>query len=130
MSLSCGCDGSLEDFAWMHYGPSELKALGEHGEYKRRKRCASCGALIGLDEECIRFDRVRAPRGEYEENRFGEEVHISPVFQCEKCAQFFIPLWELGFHCMSPDTPVREYLENYWEITGFQPITEDVTGDT
>jgi hypothetical protein len=128
MSLSCGCDGSLDDYSWMHYGPSDFKELGEHGTYKRRKRCASCGALIGLDEECVRFDRVRAARSEYEANRFGDEVSLPPVFQCEKCAQFFIPLWELGFHCMSPDTPVREYLEDYWGLTGFVPKTEDNTG--
>ena len=120
MGLSCGC-GALEDYAWMHYGPSDFMPFKEHGEYKRRKRCASCGELIEFDAECVRYDRVRAPRSDYEERRFGDEIGIAPIFHCEKCAEIYIPLWELGYCNMSPDTPVKEHLEDYWALTDFDP---------
>ncbi|MEZ7198911.1 hypothetical protein [Pseudodesulfovibrio karagichevae] len=121
MSLSCSCDGSIYDYDWVYDGPSDFFPFKEHGEYKRRKRCASCGELIEFNAECVRYDRFRAPRSEYEENRFGSEVCISPIFHCEKCAEIYVTLWEIGYRCMSPDVPVREHLEEYWQITGFDP---------
>jgi len=121
VSLSCDCDGGIHDFAWMHFGPSDFHPFNGHGRYKRRKRCCSCGKLIDFGADCVRFDRVRAPKGEYEENRFGDEVHIPPIFMCGDCGGIFVNLYQLGYQCISPDVPVQEHLREYWEMTGFDP---------
>lgn len=121
MGLSCGCDGSLSEYSWMHEGPSDFHPFNAGGEFKRRKRCASCGKLLNFGEECVRFNRIRAPKSEIEERIFGDEIPIPAVFQCEDCAGIFVNLWELGYNCISPDTPVQELLADYWEITGFDP---------
>lgn len=123
MGLSCECDGDIYDYAWM-FKPSDFYPFNEHGEYKRRVRCASCGKLIDFGSDCVRFDRIRAPRGEYEENRFPEGVPLASIYHCDDCASIFMNLWKLGFCNISPDVPVREHLEEYWEMTGFKPQGE------
>jgi phospholipase C len=90
-------------------------------EYKRRRRCASCGRLINHDEEAVFFDRVRAPKSDIEERIHGEEVPIAPLWHCEDCASIYVNLYELGYNCMDPSQPVQDYLKEYWEMTGFDP---------
>lgn len=121
MVLSCDCNYIYEDYVWYTEGPSNFHQFNMNGEYKRRKRCCSCHKLIDFGAECIHFDRTRRARGEYEENRFGDEVSMSPIFMCEKCAETYINLYDLGYQCMNPAVDVQEHLEEYWDMTGFNP---------
>lgn len=117
----CSCDCSLSDGCYMHYGPSGPYPFNAGGHYRRRRRCASCGKLIDFGDECYEYEIIRGPRSEYEERRFGDEIHLAPRFHCEECGDIFATLWELAFRCMSPEVPVREYLQEYWDMTGFDP---------
>lgn len=119
MSLSCYCeegDGS----GWWYYNPKEddFTTLEKRG-YKRRKRCASCNNLIELNSDTLEFQRAREPLSEVEENIYGYEVNLSSLFMCEHCGEIFLSLQDLGYCLNLGYQSMQEYLEEYWELSGF-----------
>lgn len=74
MSISCDCYYDGDKYDEYYYVPDNFTKL----ETKRRKRCISCKGLMKHGETCVRFNRARAARCEYEENRFGEAVRLAP----------------------------------------------------
>lgn len=90
MSISCSCG---DDYEWMYYGPDDFEPLNT----KRRRRCISCRTMIDVGAEAGRFSCYRAPRSDYEEQRFGDEVPMADKWMCEECTGLYISLSELGY---------------------------------
>lgn len=90
MSISCSCG---DDYEWMYHGPDDFEPLNT----KRRRRCISCGTMIDVGADAGRFSCYHAPRGDYEEQRFGDEVPMADKWMCEECTGVYISLSELGY---------------------------------
>ena len=119
--LSCTCNGG--DYDWWYYGiPENFETF----DGARRKRCISCNELINIGSDCVRFDCYCSPRSFVEENIYGDEVPIANRFMCEKCGEIFLNLSALGY-CLEIGHNVKEDLEDYWELTGFEPREVDST---
>ena len=117
--LSCSCqewDG--EPGTWAYYEPDFFEPF----DLKRRKRCCSCEELIDLGADCLIFPRIRAPCTDIEERICGEEIPIATLFMCGRCGEIYLNLKEIGY-CPAPYDEMTEALREYWEITGFKPIT-------
>ena len=115
--LSCSCPEWEGDWGtWCFFDPQDFSVF----DRKRRIRCKSCGDLIELDSPCIKFYRVRAAYTEIEERIKGEEIAMAPLYWCEKCGEIYFNLTEIGY-CLTPTDCAPDAMEEYWEITGFNP---------
>lgn len=112
--LSCECSGDGADWYW-RYDNEDVSPLNT----KRARKCASCGALIPVGSDCLTLERWRDPRGEYEEQRFCDEVPLAPYFFCPDCAEILFNLTATGLCVVLGD--MREALREYWRMTGFDP---------
>ena len=115
--LSCSCpewDGDPD--TWMFFFPDDFEKFNA----KRRKRCKSCNDLINIGSDCIKFTRIRSPRSDIEERIYGDEIPMLSLVWCEKCAEIYFNLTEIGY-CLTPTDSAREVIEEYWELTGFDP---------
>ena len=112
--LSCSCYNDYQ------YWYSPIPECFETFQKSRRKRCISCKELIEKGSDCVRFDCYRSPNHEIEENVHGDEVPIADKFMCEPCGEIFLNLSALGY-CLEIGHNVKEDLEDYWKITGFNP---------
>jgi hypothetical protein len=112
MPLTCECyyDGS-EGFDWYFERPEDYSTL----KTKRRKRCCSCKNLIDTGTVCLEFTRYRHPGYDSIEERIygeGAEVPLASWFVCEKCADIYFSLEELGF-CIDLGESMQSLLEEY-----------------
>ena len=112
--LDCSCDISYSD--WYYLPPTDFESL----DRKRRVRCYSCEQLIDLNADCLRFERFRDPVNEIEERICGDEVMLADKFVCRQCGEIFLNLTSIGY-CLMLGYDFRDYLEDYWDITGFKP---------
>ena len=114
--LSCYCDN--EDVAWFYTPPKDFTIF----DFKRRKRCCSCKALIDIGSLCLEFPRWRYPVSDIEERIYGDcgEIGLASWFMCEWCGEMFLNLDALGY-CHYLGGNIREDLEEYWDLTGFVP---------
>jgi len=112
MSLSCSCD---YDYDWFYEADDDFSTL----ETKRSRKCASCEKSIQPGETVLACACYRLARCEYEERRFGDEVPMAPKYYCEACGEIYFNLSALGY-CFSM-SDLRERLQEYWEMTGFDP---------
>jgi len=131
MSLSCSCDYDYEyDAGEWYYAEytADFTLLDTH----RRKRCCSCGELIDIGSLCIKFPRSRYPHNDVEsrimtgrclEDSLCDEapINIAAHYQCERCAEIFLNLTDIGYECLSPSEDMRESLKEYHELSGFNP---------
>jgi predicted RNA-binding Zn-ribbon protein involved in translation (DUF1610 family) len=117
MSISCDCYYDGDKYDGYYYVPDDFTTL----ETKRRKKCISCKRLMNDGDVCVKFHCARAARCEYEENRFGEEVQLAPVYMCEECGEIFLNLSAYGY-CIELGDDMRECLQEHWEATGFTPV--------
>jgi predicted RNA-binding Zn-ribbon protein involved in translation (DUF1610 family) len=131
MPLSCSCDWDYE----FEPGDWYFEFLEKDIDFelfceKRRKRCISCGSLIDIGADCLRFTRVRYPYTDKEarfagwdnlENAMENEATITgtDLFQCEKCGEIWLNLQALGFECLSPSENMQKAMEDY--IHDYQP---------
>lgn len=116
MPLSCSCDEWEGDpGTWAYIPPDDFSRF----DLYRRKRCSSCGGLIELGSDCLRFQRVRAPCTEIESRIMGEEIAMSPMFLCENCGEHYLNLSEVGY-CIAPNENVLDLLREYQRMTGFK----------
>lgn len=96
MGLACSTEfeGDYDSDTWMWLCDFDLFEYKE----KRGRKCRSCReVMVREGDECIAFDRIRAPRTEIEELIHGGEVCLAPWFYCERCANQAISLNALGF---------------------------------
>ena len=113
MSLSCYCpdDGDLDQW-W--YRPDDYSVLTAN----RSRRCRSCGELIRPGDLVAKFERERETKGDIEERIWGDEdVPMAPWYHCERCADLYFSLEELGF-CVDPNDDMRELVKEYAEMNG------------
>lgn len=111
--LSCSCDG---DYEWFYSPPKDFTK----SPVGRRKRCTSCGKLINIRDDCLKFYCYRSPRSDFEERFHGDEVPMADQFMCESCGEIFLNLEAIGY-CIGLGDNMKELLRDYWEITGFKP---------
>ena len=113
--LSCSCDTDYME--WYYYPPGDFITFDK----SRRKRCCSCQTLIDIGSLCLKFDRHRSPLSDIEERILGEEVGLASHFMCDVCGEIFLNLNALGY-CINLGPHMKEYLEDYWNLTGFKPV--------
>lgn len=115
MSLNCHCDSEY-DFYFDE--PEWFEPLAT----KRRKRCASCRALLNIGQEVLKFECYRYPLTDIEEKIYGEcgEIQMASKYHCEKCGEVFLNLAAYGY-CVDPTVNMDELLREHWEYTGFEP---------
>lgn len=114
MSLSCECD-----FDGMEPG---MKMWVEIDDYttlktKRARHCTSCKERIEVGSICAEAPRFKVPEHEIELNIYGEdgEIPLASKYLCERCADLFFSLKELGF-CEQPWEDQRELVKEYAEM--------------
>ena len=107
MPLSCYCDD--DDAEWYWFSPPGYVAAPQ-----RRKRCKSCGDLIGAGATAAEYQRARGPSHEIEERIYGAgpDIPMASWWLCERCADIAFSLEDLGF-CVSPCDDMREMLREY-----------------
>lgn len=125
MSLSCGIGDYNPEPTWWYWPPEDYRVMPEH---KRRRRCSSCGELIEHGSTVATFWRKRFPKSRVETAIFGDDsepqVPISPMHHCERCADLYFSLYELGFCGISPDESMLDLAREYAEVWGAsQPVT-------
>ena len=131
MSLSCSCDYEYD------FDPGDWYYCFEKAEYliqlatARRKRCCSCKQLINIGATCNIYPRVRYPYTEAESriciNRDLEDalcdeatIPMVPHYHCEKCAEIFLNLTDIGYECILPNEDMRKLLKEYRVWSGFK----------
>jgi hypothetical protein len=115
MPLSCSCD-SDGDYEWYYYPPEDYREAPLGGN---RKRCKSCKAKIAHGSVCVEFECSRSPNNDIEERIYGDAVQIASLWHCERCADLYFSLRELGFTCIGPEEDLRELVKEYAET--YQP---------
>lgn len=113
MPLSCSCDWDDDDGPWW-WSPDDYSTLNT----KRRKRCSSCTDMIEIGATVAEFTRSREPRSDIEDRIYGdgpEAIRLAPHYLCERCADLYFSLSELGFECVGPSEDMRELVREYAE---------------
>lgn len=117
--LTCRCPDNTEDCEWFWYDPNDFTLFFGN----RRKRCCSCKkVMIAAGDECLEFQRFKHPEpGSIEANIKGEdaEIPIASYWMCESCGEIYLNLLTIGY-CMDIREPMRDYLKEYHEMTGFK----------
>ena len=114
MPLTCECDWEPEAGDWYFTDVDDYAPLTT----KRARRCSSCNCLVVVGELCVRVQRVKVPEYEIEVRIYGEEeMPIASIYMCERCADLFFSLTELGF-CGYPSEDQRKLVKEYAETYG------------
>lgn len=104
MSLSCYCDFEDSDGPeW--YPPEDYSTFTRN----RRTRCASCNELIDTGATVIVFERFLT-------DEWGEEKEIPDKYHCERCADLWWSLQELGFECIHYSDNMLHLVKEYAEM--------------
>lgn len=111
MGLSCECDYEHDfcDHEWLWYTPNDYGVLSA----KRSRKCVSCGDRIEVGAVVACFERRRGARYAVEERLWGDDgVPLASWFHCERCADLFFSITELGY-CISLNDDMRELVKEY-----------------
>lgn len=108
MGLSCSCS---EDGDWWYFPPDDYSTLAA----KRGRRCCSCREWIRPGATVAKFIRERAYENDIEWRIHGDEVPMAPLFMCERCADLFFSLDELGY-CINLNDDMRDLVRQYAEM--------------
>lgn len=114
--LTCACPDGF-DAEWYYTPPEDYETV-PHRISNRRFRCASCRSLIEHGSTVIRFERSRPARFPIEERIYGEDddaVPMPALFWCERCADLYWSLTELGF-CVGPEDNALKLAKEYAEM--------------
>ena len=119
MPLSCFCD-EPDDASYYYQRPDAYTMMPSR---QRRVRCASCKTLIDSYALCTEFARYRHPRSDVELDIYGEggEIWMASMWHCERCADLWFSLFELGFKCVAPDENVLDLVREYAELRSLAP---------
>ena len=105
MTLSCYCN---DDGEWWHVPADDFQTLAT----KRSRKCCSCSERIPVTSTVLRLDCYHAPNSEIEANIYGDEVPMAPRWLCERCADLYLSLTELGF-CVNCGEDMRALVRDY-----------------
>lgn len=130
MGLYCGCDYNdwePEPGVWFYWFSNQELDF-EKFDMKRRKRCVSCGQLINIGSQVIKYHRYRYPYNDIEANILGcdpelnEEppIKVADHFHCENCGEIYLNLTSVGYECLAPNESMTDSLKKYHEISGFE----------
>jgi hypothetical protein len=113
MGLSCECDYDPEPGQTIWYDPSDYAPLAS----SRARKCCSCKGKIKPGDLAAKVPRYKIPASDIEIKIYGEEGEIprAPKFMCERCADLFFSLTELGY-CGEPWEDQRELIKEYAEL--------------
>lgn len=114
MGISCDCDYDYDDFWEM---PEDFSLMPKRS---RRRRCTSCKKLIDAGTIVSALRHFRRPRCDFEEEFYGDEVPLAPLYLCERCGEILMNLHATGL-CVTLDGNLEDDLRTYWEMTGFDP---------
>ena len=134
LSCSCDYDYNYEPGDWYFDGPLAPEFITLN--FKRRKRCCSCGKLISLKSLCLEHSRVRYPHSDTEswivtgrhlDDSLDDEasIRIASYYQCEQCAEIYLNLTDIGYECLNPCDDMCEALKEYHDLTGFKKEVEE-----
>ncbi len=98
---------------WYWIGPSDFSIYNK----KRRKKCFSCNDMIELNSYVAEFQRGRSPYSDIEAAICGDEILMAPIYFCEKCADIYFNLEDLGYNVSLMN--MNEALEEYQDIINF-----------
>lgn len=118
--LSCSCD--IDHADWYYYSPNDFTMLNT----KRRRRCCSCRGMINIGTICIELQRYRDVLTDIEESIEGSEVPLASWYLCEWCGEMYFNFEALGY-CYWAGDDLREYLRDYWDLTGHVPDNKQST---
>lgn len=110
MPLTCYCP-EADSADWYYLNPTDFTRL----DTARRKRCASCGELINIGAEALKFIRWRDPRSDVEEWIHGDSIYLADWWMCEKCGEQFFNLEALGY-CVCLGENMMDLLAEYREM--------------
>lgn len=116
--MTLSCDYGDSDGDWWHIVPEDYATMPK---FRARKRCCSCHDLIDAGATTARFECYkRAGYGSVAERIYGEggEVPIADRWMCERCADLYFSLVELGY-CYYMDEDVREMTREYAEQSAY-----------
>lgn len=111
--LSCSCGSMMTWFL----APDDFSTL----KTKRRRRCWSCEKFIEIGSECLEMERFRCADSDIEERIYGGEVPLATKYLCEKCGEIYLNLSDLGYCLSLGKGAMQEAIEDYWELTKFDP---------
>ncbi len=92
------------------YERRDIEVMSIEGE-----RCKSCKKELQIDDE-VRPIAIMQWDDEVDDN-----VEVRREYYCSDCAEILDTLEEIGYCAYSEDKPAKEVLEDYWEITDFDP---------
>jgi len=118
MSLSCSCDDYDNEpgmVIWYGLRNYTLAPVG------RRSRCCSCNEIIKAGTLRCEAPRFRVPEYDVEIKIYGEdgEIDIASKWMCERCADLYFSLKELGF-CEQPWEDQRNLVAEYAELKAYE----------
>ena len=130
MTLSCSCEYDWEpeigDWIYRFENIVDFEPL----QTSKRKRCCSCNELINIGDLCLKYSRSRYPYNEVEsrittgvclEDSLADEapIVIADHYHCERCAEIWLNLTDIGYECLAPNDNMAKALKEYHEISGF-----------
>ena len=111
MPLSCYRG---DEFDWYYYPPDDLCVLGT----RRARRCCSCRARIGTQDQCAVFARTREPNNDVEARIYGDgpdAVPLAPRYMCEACFDLYCALDEHGY-CISLNDNMADLVRQHADL--------------
>lgn len=120
MSLTCECgDYEPEPGHIVYEYKRDYSALNSI----KSKRCVAggCESRIRPGDTCVEIFRAKVPEHDVEIAIYGEcgEVPMASHYLCEKCADIFLTLDELGF-CVNPYDNMHDLVRDYNEMRKFK----------
>ena len=105
--MTLSCDYGDGDGDWWYYGPDDYTTMPQ---FRARKRCCSCRDLIDAGTTAARFECYK---------RAGDgEVAMADRWMCERCADLYFSLNELGY-CYYMDEDIRAVAREYAEEAAY-----------
>lgn len=116
MPLTCFCDDDIWPGTTCYMRPDDYATLTG----RRAIRCKSCGALVKPGATVIEWERFKIPGDDIEVKIWGEDGEIprASQFHCERCADIYFSLRELGFECIRPSENMPDLARQYARTYG------------